>query len=155
MKSLNLVTVLWFDDQALDAAKFYTELFPNSELGEINYYSTETPSEKEIGSIITVDFTIMNQRFQALNGGPQFKHSEAVSFVVSCDDQDEIDYYWDKLSYVKKAEACGWCKDQFGISWQIISSDLESRLYNDDETIAKANMDKLLTMKKIDLSQFK
>ena len=150
----HLVTELWFDNEALEAAQFYTSIFPNSEMGKIRYYTADTPSNKEIGSIITVDFTIMNQRFQALNGGPEFKHSEAVSFVIECDDQAEIDDYWDKLSKVKEAEACGWCKDQFGISWQIISKDLEDILYSDDEEIAKRNMEKLLTMKKIDLSQF-
>lgn len=154
MKSLNLVTELWFDDQALEAATFYTNLFPNSDLGKIRYYTAETPSEKEIGSIITVDFKIMNQQFQALNGGPLFKHSEAVSFIITCDNQEEIDYYWSNLSRVSEAEACGWCKDQFGISWQIISGDLEDKLYTGDIKKDKANMEKLLSMKKIDLSQF-
>lgn len=154
MPSLNLVTELWFDDQALEAATFYTQLFPNSQIGEIHYYTADSPSEKAIGTILTVDFTIFNQHFQAMNGGPLFKFNEAISFVIECDDQKELDYYWDQLSKDSNAEACGWCKDQYGLSWQIIPKGIEKYLYPEDPEKAKTAMEKLLSMKKIDLSQF-
>ncbi len=155
MPTHGLITELWFDDQALEAATFYTKLFPNSHLGEIHYYTTENPSGKPIGSILTVDFTIMSQRFQALNGGPHFKLNEAISFVIECDDQAEIDFYWDQLSKDPDSEACGWCKDQFGLSWQIIPKGIEDVLYPKDEQRAKLAMEKLLEMKKIIIDDFK
>ena len=143
MPTQGLITELWFDDQALEAATFYTNLFPNSHLGAIHHYTTENPSGKPVGSILTVDFTIMNQRFQALNGGSHFKLSEAISFVIECDDQAEIDFYWDQLSKDPASEACGWCKDQFGVSWQIVPQNMDELMQRPD---AYAHM---LAMKKI------
>lgn len=154
MPTLGLITELWFDDQALEAATFYTNLFPDSHLGAIHHYTTENPSGKPIGSILTVDFTIMNQRFQALNGGPHFKLSEAISFVIECDDQAEIDFYWDQLSKDPASEACGWCKDQFGVSWQIVPKGIEELMYPEDEQKAKIAMELLLDMKKIIIEEF-
>lgn len=153
MKHKQITTCLWFDDQAHDAAKFYTELF-KGEIKDINYYTTDTPSEKEVGSILSVNFNILNQDFMGLNGGPEFHFSESVSFVVECDDQAEIDYYWSKLSSVEEAEACGWCKDQFGISWQIIPANLSELLDHQNPLKSEEAMKLLLTMKKIEIEPF-
>jgi predicted 3-demethylubiquinone-9 3-methyltransferase (glyoxalase superfamily) len=154
MPTHGLITELWFDDQALEAATFYTNLFSDSRLGPIHHYTAENPSGKPIGSILTVDFTIMSQRFQALNGGPHFKLSEAISFVIECEDQAEVDYYWDQLSKDPDSEACGWCKDQFGVSWQIVPKGLEELMYPDDPIKAKEAMERLLDMKKIIIADF-
>lgn len=153
MKHKQITTCLWFDDQAHDAAKFYTDLF-QGEIKDINYYTTDTPSEKEVGSILSVNFNILNQDFMGLNGGPEFHFSESVSFVIECDDQTEIDYYWSKLSSVKEAEACGWCKDKFGISWQIIPANLSELLDHQNPLKSEEAMKLLLTMKKIEIEPF-
>lgn len=146
-----MIIELWMDNEAEEAARFYVSIFKDSSLGDITPYTTDTPSHKPIGSILTVDFTLNGQRFQALNGGPDFKFSEAVSFIVECEDQEEIDYYWEKLSYQKEAEACGWCKDKYGVSWQIVPKDLESMLHHAEPEKSKRAMDALLKMKKIDI----
>lgn len=155
MSKKGLIIELWFDNEALEAAKFYTSVFKESELGDIQYYNVESPSNKPIGSVLTVDFTLNGQRFQAINGGPNFKFNESVSFVIECEDQAEVDHYWDKLSAVKDSEACGWCKDKYGVSWQIIPKGLEEILYQEDTEKSKRAMEKLLTMKKLDLEELR
>ena len=115
---------LWFDSEGEDAAKFYTSIFPNSKVGAISRY-TEAGKElhgKEPGSVLTVAFTLDGQEFTALNGGPLFKFSEAISFQVNCDTQAEVDHYWEKLGAGgdPQAQQCGWLKDKFGVSWQIV-----------------------------------
>ena len=115
---------LWFDSQAEEAANFYVSIFPNSKIIETVPYEVETPSNKPLGSTMLVNFEINGQPFTALNGGPYFKISEAISFQVFCKDQAEIDSYWEKLSAVPESEQCGWCKDKFGVSWQIVPENI-------------------------------
>jgi predicted 3-demethylubiquinone-9 3-methyltransferase (glyoxalase superfamily) len=127
MSVTKLTTYLWFDDQALDAATFYVELFPNSRLGEISHYQAD--AQRPEGSVLTVEFELYGQPFAALNGGPHFPHSEAVSFQVTCENQNEVDRLWDALTSEGGSESqCGWCKDRWGVSWQIIPSELERAL---------------------------
>ena len=127
MTATGMTTYLWFDEQALEAATFYVDLFPDSKLGSISYYQAD--AQRPEGSVLTVEFEIFGQRFAALNGGPQFPHSEAVSFQVSCETQADVDRYWDALTADGGAESqCGWCKDKWGVSWQIIPVALERAL---------------------------
>lgn len=140
---------LWFDSEAEEAAKFYTSIFPNSKILEIVPYLSETPSNKPVGTVLLVNFEINNQPFTALNGGPNFKINPAISFQVFCKDQEEIDYYWEKLSSVTEAEQCGWCQDKFGVSWQIVPENMGELVKS------KAGMKALLEMKKIDIEQLK
>lgn len=118
-----MTTYLWFDDQALEAATFYVGLFPDSRLGNISYYQAD--AQRPEGSVLTVEFQIFGRPFAGLNGGPQFPHSEAVSFQVACETQDDVDRLWNALTADGGAESqCGWCKDKWGISWQIIPAAL-------------------------------
>ena len=114
---------LWFDSQAQEAANFYVSIFPNSKISEIVHAPADTPSGPK-GSLLLVNFEINGQPFTALNGGPYFKISEAISFQVFCKDQQEIDSYWEKLSAVPESEQCGWLKDKFGVSWQIVPENI-------------------------------
>jgi|SRR5579884_1072320 len=138
---------LWFDDQAEEAAKFYVSVFKNSRILETVPYLTQTPSNKPVGSVLTVSYELNGQKFLALNGGPFFKINEAVSFVIECQDQEEIDYYWEKLSAVPESEQCGWCKDKFGVSWQVVPENI------DELTKTKGGMEALLNMHKIDIQK--
>ncbi len=116
-------TCLWFDNEGEEAAKFYTSIFKNSKMGRITHYSVPTPGNKPIGSVMTVEFEIEGRNFMALNGGTMFKITEAVSLMVNCKDQNEIDYYWNKLKAGGGEEIqCGWLKDKFGVFWQIVPS---------------------------------
>lgn len=127
MPNTGLTTYLWFDNQALEAATFYVNLFPNSRLGDITYYQAD--AQQPEGSVLTVEFEIFGQQFAALNGGPQFQHSEAVSFQVSCDSQETVDRLWNAITADGGSESqCGWCKDKWGVSWQIIPTELERAL---------------------------
>jgi predicted 3-demethylubiquinone-9 3-methyltransferase (glyoxalase superfamily) len=145
----NITPCLWFNNEAEEAANYYVSVFPNSKILEIVPYNTETPSDKPVGSTLLVNFEINGQPFTALNGGPFFKLSEAVSFQVYCKDQSEIDSYWGKLSHVPESEQCGWCKDKFGVSWQIVSEEVGELVKNE------AGMKALLSMKKIDIATLK
>lgn len=121
-KVQTITPCLWFDTQAEEAANFYCQVFKNSKITNITHYPTEGLADFQqdfAGKLLTIEFEINGQRFLGLNGGPMFKFSEAVSFMVDCRDQSEIDYYWEKLSHVPEAEQCGWCKDKYGLSWQI------------------------------------
>lgn len=120
----------WFDGNAKEAVEFYLSVFPDSQIVNTEYYP-ESAEEgladfqlKLAGHELAIDFELAGQRFTAINAGPEFKFSEAISFAVECKDQDEIDYYWEKLSSVPEAEQCGWCKDRFGLSWQIVPQDM-------------------------------
>lgn len=118
---------LWFDSQAREAMEYYVEVFPDSRITEVVAYPDESLDEHfagMAGKVITGRFTLNGVDFVCLDGGPLFTFTEAVSFVVSCADQDEIDYYWSKLSHVPESEQCGWCKDRFGLSWQIIPANM-------------------------------
>ena len=139
---------LWFDSQAEEAANFYVSVFPNSKITEVVYAPADTPSGPK-GSLLLVNFEINSQPFTALNGGPYFKISEAISFQVFCKDQKEIDYYWEKMSAVKESEQCGWLKDKFGVSWQIVPENIGELLKS------KKAMEIFLNMRKIDIEELK
>ena len=139
---------LWFDTEALDAAKYYASLFPNSEIKHIGYYDESNPYGTP-GSVMIVVFSLDGNMFHGLNGGPVFKHSPAVSFVVPCQTQDEVDRYWSALSAVPEAEECGWVCDRFGISWQIIPNVLMELLAKD--TSGRV-MRAMLGMKKLNIA---
>ena len=126
-----IVPNLWFDGNAKEAADYYVSVFPDGRVITTEYYP-DTVSDgladfqlDLAGKVLTVDFELLETRFVAINAGPEFKHSEAVSFAVPCKDQAEIDYYWEKLSAVPEAEQCGWCKDKFGLSWQIVPENMD------------------------------
>jgi predicted 3-demethylubiquinone-9 3-methyltransferase (glyoxalase superfamily) len=143
-----LTTFLWFDNDALDAAKFYVGLFPGSRLGEISYYQAD--AQKPQGSVLTVEFELFGQPFAALNGGPQFPHSEAVSFQVSCDSQEEVDQIWDAIVNNGGSESmCGWCKDRWGVSWQVIPSALTRALKGLDGYDSEFAFQAMMKMSKI------
>lgn len=123
MAATSLTTYLWFDTQALDAAKFYVDLFPGSRLGEVSYYQAD--AQLPAGTVLTVEFELFGQPFAALNGGPAFSHSEAVSFQVSCETQADVDHIWNTIVNSGGSESqCGWCKDRWGVSWQIVPTAL-------------------------------
>jgi predicted 3-demethylubiquinone-9 3-methyltransferase (glyoxalase superfamily) len=147
---------LWFDDQAEDAAKLYTGIFPNSRITGISRYS-EAGQEihgRAPGSVMTVEFELDGQRFTGLNGGPLFTFSEAVSFQVSCETQDEVDHYWNALSAGGDPEAqqCGWLKDRFGVSWQIVPTVLTKLVVGSSPASQRA-MNAMLGMKKLDIAE--
>jgi predicted 3-demethylubiquinone-9 3-methyltransferase (glyoxalase superfamily) len=139
---------LWFKDQAEEAAKFYTSLFMNSKIGEVSRYGEGGPGPA--GQAMVVHFTLEGQEFYALNGGPEFSFTEAVSFLVNCESQDEVDYYWTRLTENGGEESmCGWLKDRFGLSWQIIPSALGRLLGDPDPVKAGRVMQAMLKMRKI------
>lgn len=145
-----LVTYIWMDDQAEEAVRFYKEVFgENLKAGQTTPYLTETPSNKPMGSVLTAEFELFGQRFALLNGGPQFKPDEAISFLIECEDQKEIDRYWEALSAVPEAEVCGWLKDRFGVSWQIVPKAFVSMVTSKDNAAARRVMEAVLKMKKI------
>ena len=152
---MELTTCLWFDGNAREAAQFYTRIFPNSELADNWIAPTETPGNKQ-GEEVVVNFKIFGQSFIALNGGPQFPHSEAISFQIPCKDQSEIDKYWELLTTDGGQESqCGWLKDKFGISWQVTSPEMMKYLGGPDAEGAQRATQAMLKMKKIDLLDMK
>ncbi len=147
---------LWFDDQAEEAVECYTAIFRNSKIVNVSRYG-EAGREihgKPAGTVMTVAFELDGQAFTALNGGPLFKFNEAVSFQVNCETQEEVDYYWEKLSEGgdERAQQCGWLKDRFGVSWQIVPAALSAMLQDKDAEKSGRVMEALLKMKKIDIS---
>ncbi|TMQ27481.1 MAG: VOC family protein [Candidatus Rokuibacteriota bacterium] len=144
---------LWFDDQAEEAARFYVSIFENSRIGRIARYdrAAATAAGRPEGSVMTVEFELDGQELMALNGGPVFKFTEAMSLVVSCGTQDEVDHFWEKLSAGGREVQCGWLKDQFGVSWQIVPTVLPEMLQDKDPEKSKRVMAAMLTMKKIDV----
>jgi predicted 3-demethylubiquinone-9 3-methyltransferase (glyoxalase superfamily) len=146
---------LWFDNQALDAANYYTSIFKNSSIDSISYYTKEGKEihGQEEGSVLTVVFHINGQPFTALNGGPIFKFTEAVSFQVFCETQEEIDSYWNSLTVGGEEGLCGWCKDKFGLSWQIVPSILP-QLMTDPVRSGRVTQ-AFMQMKKFDIETLK
>ena len=142
---------LWFDTEGEEAAEFYTSVFPNSKISEVTRYGSAGPRPE--GTVMTVTFELDGQEFVALNGGPQFKFSEAISFQVSCNDQDEVDTYWSKLSEGGEEGPCGWLKDKFGLSWQIVPTALPELLADPDPEKAQRVMAAMLEMKKIEIDE--
>lgn len=150
---------LWFDNQAEEAARFYTSIFKNSSIGRITRYVDSGQDIHGIpaGTVMTVEFSVNNQEFVALNGGPLYKFNEAVSIIVNCGTQDEIDYYWEKLSAGgdEAAQQCGWLKDKYGLSWQIVPSELIAMTADPDTVKAKRVTDAMLKMKKLDIGKLR
>jgi predicted 3-demethylubiquinone-9 3-methyltransferase (glyoxalase superfamily) len=143
---------LWFDDQAEAAAKFYVSVFKNSKITGTSHYTGEEPSGQK-GSVMTVSFELDGQEFVALNGGPRFKFTEAVSFVVNCETQEEIDYYWEKLTADGGEEVqCGWLADKFGLSWQVVPAKIREWMEDKDPARTQRVMHAVMQMKKLDMA---
>ena len=160
MTSMQKITTnLWFDTQAEEAVKFYTSIFKNSRIGKVARYPNEGQEihGKAPGSVMTMEFWIENQPFVALNGGPDFTFNEAISFIINCETQEEIDYYWEKLSEGgdERAQMCGWLKDKFGVSWQVVPKVLPELLTSTDPQKAQRAMKAMLHMKKLDIEALK
>lgn len=152
-----IVPCLWFDNKAEEAAKFYVSTIRNSKIGKILRYgeAAAKASGQPAGSVLTVTFTINGQEFMALNGGPQFTLSPAVSFVLTCNTQKEIDRLWDKLSEGGEKSVCGWLTDKYGLSWQVVPAVLDTMLEDKDAERAEAVMEALLQMTKLDIKKLK
>jgi predicted 3-demethylubiquinone-9 3-methyltransferase (glyoxalase superfamily) len=145
----HITPFLWFDRDAEEAANFYVSVFPDAKIGSVARYGETGPGEA--GAVMTVEFELEGQRFVALNGGPQYKFTEAVSFVVNCETQDEVDEYWDKLSEGGEQGPCGWLKDRYGLSWQIVPTVLPELLTDPDPEKAQRVMSAMLQMRKIEI----
>jgi predicted 3-demethylubiquinone-9 3-methyltransferase (glyoxalase superfamily) len=148
---------LWFDGNAKEAVDFYVSVFPDSSVISTTYYPTEGLAEFQqalAGKELTVEFSLAGQTFVAINAGPEFKFNESVSFSVACKDQDEIDYYWDKLSSFPENEQCGWCKDRYGLSWQVVPENIDALMTGPDGSHDPVAFQKLMQMKKIDITAF-
>jgi len=141
---------LWFDTEGEEAANFYTSIFPNSKILDVARYGSAGPRPE--GTVMTVDFELDGQQFVALNGGPQFTFNEAISFQVSCESQEEVDRYWSTLSEGGEEGPCGWLKDRFGVSWQIIPTALLRLLGDPDREKSQRVMQAMLQMKKLDIA---
>jgi len=145
---------LWFDKEAEEAANFYVSVFKTSKLGDIARYPKEAPGEA--GTVMTVDFELDGERFTALNGGPHFKFNEAVSFVVDCADQAEVDYFWDALTVDGGAPGqCGWLKDKYGVSWQIVPQAIYETVYSSDPAANQRAFAAMLKMTKLDVAKLR
>ena len=141
---------LWFDTEARDAAEFYCSVFPDSKVTNVTHYGEAGP--REAGMVLTVDFVLDGQEFTAINGGPEFIFDEAVSFLINCTDQDEVDYYWDKLTQGGQEVQCGWLKDKFGLAWQVVPEGMLELLNDPDKARSDRAMRAMLGMKKLDLA---
>lgn len=157
-----IIPCLWYDSEAEEAAKFYVEVFngnpkkeKDSKVLETSYYQAETPSNKPIGSVLTVKFELEGQEYVALNGGPEFKFNEAISLMIQCDTQEEIDYFSEKLSAVPEAEICGWLKDKYGVSWQVNATILDEMIRDKDPQKAKRVTEAMLEMKRLNIEELK
>lgn len=150
---------LWFDSEAEDAAKFYTGIFKNSKIGRIARYGKAgfEVHQRPSGSVMTVEFELDGQKYLALNGGPIFKFNEAVSFIINCDGQEEVDYYWERLTAGgdPRAQQCGWLKDKFGVSWQVVPRQMNELLSGGDTQKSQRAFQAMMGMKKIDIAQLK
>ncbi|MBA3637685.1 MAG: VOC family protein [Acidobacteriota bacterium] len=159
MKITRISPCLWFADQAEQAANFYTSIFKDSKIVSITRYGTAgfEVHHRPAGSVMTVDFDLNGVRFTALNGGPVFTFNEAVSFQIICETQDEVDYYWQKLTAGgdPKAQQCGWLKDKFGLSWQVVPDGMQDMLKDPESEAASRAMSAMMQMKKLDLNELK
>jgi predicted 3-demethylubiquinone-9 3-methyltransferase (glyoxalase superfamily) len=157
--TLRIAPCLWFDDRAEEAAHFYVGIFKNSKIREISYYSDagHEVHGRPAGTVMAVSFELDGQPFAALNGGPLFTFSEAISFQISCETQEEVDHYWSKLSAGgdPNAQQCGWLKDKFGLSWQVVPTVLFQMLMDPDPAKSKRAMEAMLQMKKFDIAKLK
>jgi predicted 3-demethylubiquinone-9 3-methyltransferase (glyoxalase superfamily) len=146
-----LVTCLWFDTEGEDAARFYTSIFPGSKLGEITRYGSAGP--RAAGTVMTVGFELMGQEFVALNGGPDYSFSQAISFQIMCETQEEVDRYWSLLSEDGEEGPCGWLTDKFGVPWQVVPTALPQLLQQPDAEKAQRVMQAMLGMRKIEIDE--
>jgi len=144
---------LWFDNQAEEAVNLYVSVFRNSKVGDVTRYGDAGPGPK--GSVMTASFELEGQQFTALNGGPHFKFTEAVSFVVNCETQEEVDELWDKLSEGGQTQQCGWLKDRFGLSWQIVPSVLMELINDPDPQKSQRVTEAMLQMTRIDIAKLR
>ncbi len=141
---------LWFDTEAEEAAEFYVSVFPNSKITNMTHYGEAGPREARM--VLTVDFVLDGQEYTAINGGPQFTFDEAISLLINCADQDEVDYYWTKLSEGGEESQCGWLKDRYGLSWQVCPVGMDEVLNDPDPARAERAMRAMLGMKKLDIA---
>lgn len=142
---------LWFNHNAKEAVDYYVSVFPDSKINSTSYYPNEglLDFQKDLaGKELAIEFELSGQRFVAINAGPEFKFTEATSFAISCKDQTEIDHYWEKLSKVPESEQCGWCKDQYGLSWQVVPENMEQLMKK------PGGWDKMMKMKKLVIADF-
>ena len=145
-----IVPNLWFDTESEEAAGFYTQVFDDSRIVNVTHYTEAGP--RPAGEVMTVEFELQGQRFVAINGGPQFKFDEAVSFAIECEDQKEIDYYWERLGEGGEEGPCGWLKDRYGLSWQVVPTGMEELFADPDKKRAERAMAAMLKMRKIDIA---
>jgi predicted 3-demethylubiquinone-9 3-methyltransferase (glyoxalase superfamily) len=141
---------LWFDTESLEAAEFYCSVFPNSEIKNVSHYTDAGP--RPAGTVLTVDFVLDGQELTAINGGPEFTFDEAISLLINCADQDEVDYYWDKLTEGGEESQCGWLKDRYGLSWQVVPEGMAELMNDPDPARATRAMKAMLGMKKLDVA---
>ena len=141
---------LWFDTESEEAAEFYVSVFPDSKITNVTHYGDAGP--REAGMVLTVDFVLDGQQYTAINGGPEFPFSEAISLLINCADQDEVDYYWAKLSEGGEEGPCGWLKDRYGLSWQVCPVGMNEMLNDPDPARGQRAMAAMLSMQKIDLA---
>ena len=146
-----MTTCLWFDSKAEDAARFYVDVFPDGEMGAVTQYGEAGPGPA--GTVMTATFRILGQEFMGLNGGPIYTFTPAISFVVNCDTQEEVDYYWDKLGEGGEYVQCGWLTDKFGVSWQVVPRELERLMTGSDRESAKRVTEAMLKMKKLVIAE--
>ena len=145
-----IIPNLWFDKQAEEAAEFYCSVFKNSRVVSKALYPEGSPGEA--GTVMTVEWELDGQRFVGINGGPQFKFDEAVSFAISCEGQDEVDYFWEKLTDGGEESVCGWLKDRFGVSWQVVPQGMEELFSDPDPERSQRAMEAMLKMRKLDIA---
>jgi predicted 3-demethylubiquinone-9 3-methyltransferase (glyoxalase superfamily) len=141
---------LWFDTQAEEAAEHYCSIFPDSRIVGVTHYTEAAPSKA--GQVLTVDFELLGRRFTALNGGPQFTFNEAVSLLIECEDQEEIDFYWERLTDGGEERPCGWVKDRYGLSWQVVPAGMDALFGDDDPERAQRAMEAMFGMHKLDVA---
>lgn len=151
--SQKIVPNLWFDTEAEEAAEFYISIFKDGRIVNVTHYTENAP--REAGMVMTVEFELLGQRFVGINGGPEFKFDEAVSFQISCKDQDEVDYFWEKLTDGGREGQCGWLTDKYGLSWQVTPEGMEEVFADADPERAKRAMEAMLKMKKLDVEELR
>jgi predicted 3-demethylubiquinone-9 3-methyltransferase (glyoxalase superfamily) len=145
-----IVTNLWFDTEAEEAAEFYTSLFENSRIVNVSHYPEGAP--RAAGMVMTVEFELDGQRFAGINGGPEFTFDEAISLQISCEDQDEVDYFWERLTDGGEESQCGWLKDRYGLSWQVVPKGMEEVFSDPDPERARRATQAMLGMRKLDIA---
>lgn len=145
-----IVPNLWFDSEAEEAAEFYVGVFDNARIVNVTHYTEAGP--RDAGMVMTVEFELDGQRFVGINGGPEFKFDEAVSFAIECETQEEVDYFWGKLTDGGEESQCGWLKDRFGLSWQVVPTGMEELFADPDKSRAERAMKAMLGMRKLDLA---